>query len=160
MHVCIHVFMRVYIRSRTHTRAHTRKGPIICIYMCVLCACVCPRVCMCIMLCKNAFGNFLDECGFEHVTSATVTRPVWPSTNVIYRIIDETINLWNWLNYLWFLECIKWTYSSSDCSKLGHYTCSYKSNRGPVSTGEFSSLQLHCFRIIRTKIWCLALKIS
>jgi len=28
------------------------------------------------------------------------------------------------------------------------------------ATGEFSSLQFHCFHIIRTKIWCLALKIS
>jgi len=41
--------------------------------------------------------------------------------------------------------------SSSDCSKLRHCTGFYKSNRGPVPTGEFSSLQFHCFRIIRTK---------
>src|SRR6218665_2103346 len=51
--------------------------------------------------------------------------------------------------------------SSSDCSKMGHYTGSHKSNRGPVSTGEFSSLQFHCFRIIRTTIMMsIALKIS
>src|SRR6218665_2539554 len=40
-------------------------------------------------------------------------------------------------------------YSSSDCSKLGHYTGSYKSNQGPVPTGKFFSFQFHCFRIIR-----------
>src|SRR6218665_1279459 len=43
--------------------------------------------------------------------------------------------------------------SSSDCSKLGHCTSFfYKINRGSVPAGEFSSLQFHCFRIIRTKI--------
>jgi len=41
---------------------------------------------------------------------------------------------------------------SSDCSKLGHCTGFYESNFGPVPTGEFPSLQFHCFRIIRTKI--------
>ena len=42
--------------------------------------------------------------------------------------------------------------SSSKCSKLGHYTCFCKSNWGPVPTGEVSSLQFHCVRIIRKKI--------
>src|SRR6218665_138427 len=48
--------------------------------------------------------------------------------------------------------------SSSDCSKLGHCTGFYKSNRGPVPTGEFPCLQFHCFRIIRTKnmMFCVA----
>ena len=41
-------------------------------------------------------------------------------------------------------------HSSSDC-KLEHCTGVYKSNRGPVPTGEFPSLQFHCFRIYSNK---------
>ena len=52
--------------------------------------------------------------------------------------------------------------NSSTCNycKLRHYTGFCKSNRGPVSTGMVSSVQFHCFRITRTKIWRLLLKIS
>ena len=74
-------------------------------------------------------------------------RPILSDEYLKFKVLMiETKNFEPQLDVI--QKCIR----SSDCSKLGHYTGSCKTNRGPAPTGEFSSLQFHCFRIIRTEI--------
>src|SRR6218665_4013797 len=77
--------------------------------------------------------------------STTLRPPNWP------RTLDDT----HWprtLDDAHWPRILDVSSSSSDCSKLGHYTqVLRKATGGPVPTEEFSSLQFHCFRIIPTK---------